>query len=419
MVKIHSINSVHQLFTHDFSKIISCGKDVFYSIKNNTKINWRQVLSKQCVQCYQELRPPDLNAKSSDHVPCLIADDTDIVKRGKCMEMIGKIFSHVRGKYPLGYKTLVLSYWTGKTVLHVDFTTHIEVRKDGMQGMTKKEIKNRYSKIRKAGSHGAVRIQECVDKKTTALIKMLKRSLQTPLSAKYLLADSWFFNSELVQYISTTTLHLITRPKLNNWKYGVNRKEYTIKELIRKYRNHKLRKYSRKLNMYTVTLEVTFKGEQIKLYLYKPKKRGSSWQVLVSTHRSLTAIKAYEIYKNRWAIEVSFKELKQHLQFGKCQSRDFVGQIADQTICLLTYNLLSTYKCKNEHETLGALFSQIKQHCISPTIMQKFWNTINKVINKISTAIQIDAEKLLEIICENPNLLNIFNLNNLELTTET
>ena len=95
--------------------------------------------------------------------------------------------------------------------------------------------------------------------------------------------------------------------------------------------------------MYTVTLNVDFKGNDLKLNLYKPRKRGSKWQVLISIHGSLSAIKAYEIYKNRWAIEVAFKEMKQHMKLGKCQSRDFDAQIAYQTTSFMLYNYLSTF----------------------------------------------------------------------------
>jgi IS4 transposase len=39
--------------------------------------------------------------------------------------------------------------------------------------------------------------------------------------------------------------------------------------------------------------------------------------------------KALKLYNNRWTIEVIFKELKQYLNFGKCQSNDFDVQVAE------------------------------------------------------------------------------------------
>jgi hypothetical protein len=329
------------------------------------------------------------------------------------------MFSHVGIKYCFGFKNLLLTYWNGKTVINLDFSTHIELRKDGAQGMSKKELSNRYSKGRGKTSHGEKRVNESMEKKTSSLLKMLKRVLRKDLTVRYLLADSWFFNSELVKYIKSTSIDLISRPKLNNWKYWVNGKAYTIGRLIIKYKSHKVRKYSRKLKMYTVTLNVSFKNLDLTLYLFKPKKRGSKWQVLTSTHKGLTAIKAYEIYKNRWAIEVTFKELKQHFNFGKCQSRDFDGQIADHTISLLAYNYLSVFKSKNQHESIGMLFRDINESYIRPTIMQMFWKTINRIAKKIEEMLNINSDEILQNALANSDFLKMFNLNYLVMTTET
>lgn len=419
MFKLHNLSSVRQLFTSDFSSVIKCGKDVIYSVKNNSKLNWRGILMNQFLQCENELESIDADVKDAHQVPCFIVDDTDIPKRGKCMEMIGKIFSHVEGSYPLGFKNLIFGYWSDKTILFVDFSTHIEARKNGMQGLSKQEITKRYSKTRPTGSHGSARIQECLDKKTDSLIAMLKRVLKHPVKAQYLLADSWFFNSQLVKYIKTTSLQLLTRPKLNQWLYHIDNKSYTIGQLIKKYRNHKQRKFSRKLKMYTITLTVSFQGEPLKMYLHKPPKRGSKWQVLISTHRSLSAIRAYKIYQNRWAIEVSFKELNQQLNFGKCQSRDFVGQIADHTICLLTYNLLSAYKCKNHYQTIGALFKEVKQEWVRPTVMQKFWDVLNRLVNKLAEFFDTEVDHIRTKVLTDDPILAMFNLQPFLVTTET
>lgn len=55
-------------------------------------------------------------------------------------------------------------------------------------------------------------------------------------------------------------------------------------------------------------------------------------------------------------LEVFFKESKQYLGLGKCQSRDFDAQIAHTSICMIQYNLLSVAKRFTDYETLGELF---------------------------------------------------------------
>jgi len=59
-------------------------------------------------------------------------------------------------------------------------------------------------------------------------------------------------------------------------------------------------------------------------------------------------------------IEVMFRELKQHLQLGKCQSRDFDAQIASVTISMILYIFLSYFRRMNAYESIGGLFELIK-----------------------------------------------------------
>ncbi len=201
--------SVGHLVLTDLNKMMHCGKDVFYSIKNNFKINWRTALWNQAIDCISKLDAIDMEATVAHQIPCLIVDDTDIPKRGKFIEMIGKIFSHTGHKYNLGFKSLNLSYWTGKTSVHLDFSMHVERRKDGNQGMTKKELKQRYSKDRPQDSHGSQRLAESLSKKTTALTQMISRAIRKGVKARYLLVDSWFFNSNLVSFIIETSIRMI------------------------------------------------------------------------------------------------------------------------------------------------------------------------------------------------------------------
>lgn len=394
--KFIACQSIRDLVVSDYSKLILCGKDVLYSVKNNFKINWRSALLHQAMESISKLDKVNIKANIAHEIPCLIIDDTDIPKRGKFIELIGKIFSHTGHNYNLGFKSLNLSYWTGKTTIHLDFSTHVEMRKDGNQGMSKKELNQRYSKCRPLNSHGSQRLSEAISKKTTVLIQMVKRAIAKGVEARYLLVDSWFFNSELVAYIMDTTLDIITRPKRNNWKYMHKNKVYTIGQLLNKYKNHKERKWSRKLNMFYVQVKVEFKGHPMIVYLYKPKKRGSKWQILISTHKVLGAIRAYEIYQNRWSIEVSYKDLKQYFRYGKCQSRDFIGQIADNTICLMSYNYMSMYKCINEYQSIGALFKDVKQNHIRPTLMEMFWEKFLDGIKKIAKLFNLAVDEIVE-----------------------
>ena len=96
-------------------------------------------------------------------------------------------------------------------------------------------------------------------------------------------------------------------------------------------------------------VEVEFKGLKLYVIYFKEGKRANKWQAIITTDKSLSAQRAFHIYQNRWTIETSYKELKQHLLYGKCMSRDFDAQISDATQSLICYNLLSHIKALEGH----------------------------------------------------------------------
>src|SRR5690625_7490957 len=96
--------------------------------------------------------------------------------------------------------------------------------------MKKKELQQRFSKKRKASSHGAQRVREASTKKTSSLISMIRRAVKKGFSVSYVLVDSWFFNSKLVGFVLDNDLHLVSRPKWNQWKYEYKEKTYTLGE---------------------------------------------------------------------------------------------------------------------------------------------------------------------------------------------
>ncbi len=99
------------------------GKDSYYRILANQKINWRVFLA-QFVKQY--LLKDALFTSSANTTRCLIFDDTDISKTGKTIEGISKIYNHVSKTYYLGFKLLVPGYWNGSVFIPVDFSLHRE-----------------------------------------------------------------------------------------------------------------------------------------------------------------------------------------------------------------------------------------------------------------------------------------------------
>src|SRR5690625_2801199 len=373
----------------------------------------------QSLQCMQGIQI-DLHAIDPWKRPCFIADDSDIPKTGRYIELIGRIFSHVTGKFPLGFKSMNLSYWSGSHLLHVDFSYHKEKGKNGNQGMKKKELRQRFSKKRKASSPGAQRVREASAKKTSSLMSMIRRAVKKGFSASYVLVDSWFFNSQLIQFVLDNDLHLVSRPKWNQWKYEYKEKPYTLGELIKKLQRERKYKTSRQLRMRTVEVHVTFKGYPIKIFFYKDIKRGSRWHAIASTDKSLGAVQVFRVYQNRWAIEVAYKEIKQHLgYYGKAQSTDFDGQIADATLSLMAYNELSHQKAMNDYESIGHLFQEVSQDWLKPNLIERFWSYLYELLLEISEAINKDIQELITLVLKSEKFFSKFLNAFANMTTET
>jgi len=78
--------------------------------------------------------------------------------------------------------------------------------------------------------------------------------------------------------------------------------------------------------------------------------KANDWALFVSTDASLSASEILECYAMRWAIEVYFKEAKQHLGFLKEQSTHYATYIASIHLTAIRFCLLML--AKQEHEAL-------------------------------------------------------------------
>jgi hypothetical protein len=172
-------------------------------------------------------------------------------------------------------------------------------------------------------------------------------------------------------------------------KYLYHGFEHTGKEL-----RHHLKgrmKYSKVHKAYYIEVVVFYAGVgEIKLFFSRFSKR-SKWHLLVTTDLILNYNKALKLYNNRWAIEVMFKELKQYLNFGKCQSNDFDAQVADMTISLITYTILSLHKQVVEYIPLEQVFGKWKDQLLESTLAERLWRFFVGLILSFIQIFELDV----------------------------
>ncbi|MGC9151841.1 MAG: IS4 family transposase [Microbacter sp.] len=396
-------------------RFLACGKDIFYRLMNDSKIDWRNLAYSLNMQLMRKVE--NKSEIEGSNPRCLIVDDTDLPKTGRQIELISKIFSHVTHTYHLGFKGLFMGYHDGKSFFSLDFSLHGERGKNQNKpyGLTPAQIKKRYSKKRDASDKGSEREQEYFLSKIDSMIKMIRLAIAKGIRFDYLLTDSWFTCFELVNFIVTRRIgcHFIGMIKMGKTRYNAFEKNLTAKETIDLLRRKKMTKRSKLLGYYYAETMVDFKGIQVKLFFCKASKKGN-WNGILSTNTELTFEQAYKIYSTRWSIEVFFKETKQYLGLGKCQAQDFDAQIAATTLCMLQYNQLSVVKRFHDYETLGELFRASKQDTIQLTISEKIWLIIIEITSELSEILNIETELLMEkLFYENERLTKYLNFKTL------
>ena len=390
---------------------LSCGKDVFYRLMNNGGIDWRSVnyvIAKRLVK-------ETADRSQAPAAPrCLIVDDTDLPKTGRRIELIGRIFSHVAQGSLLGFKGLFMAYHDGKSLFALDFSLHGEKGKNKKRpyGLGASQSKKRFAKKREPGSREHERRQEYFSTKIENMVKMLRTAIGHGIRFDYLLVDSWFTCHELVGFITSRRIgcHLIGMIKMGITKYGYKGEPRSAKQLLGLLKGAKNTKRSRATGLYYAEAVVDFKGARVKIFFSKTTKRGK-WHGLLTTDIDLAFAQAYKIYSTRWAIEVYFKESKQLLGLGKCESRDFDAQIAHTSLCMVRYNILSTAKRFEGYETTGELFRQANADTLELTISERVWLILLELVAKLVEILEVDPEMLMEkLIAENEELMKLINL---------
>ena len=397
------ISTVNSMFGHYINDQVEAGKDVFYRLKNNPGIGWRLLLWLFASK-FRAIVSSKSDVKNlSNHLKCMVFDDTLLAKTGRFIENISRVWDHVLKRSVLGFKLLVMGYWDGTSFIPVDFSLHREFgnNKERPYGLKKKELKRQYKKKREKGSLSQQRAEEADMSKIDMAIKMFKRAIAQGFQIDYVLMDSWFTCDafiDAVLQVKGQTVHLIGMYKIATTKFLYKAQKYTygqLRNLLGKP------KRCRSLGMYYNQAIVDFNGKEIKLFFSKQGQNGK-WKVLASTNTDLSFVKMIEIYQIRWTIEVFFKESKQLLGLGKCQSNDFDAQIADLTINMIQFTILTLRYRFEKYESIGGLFSQIKEEVLEQKLNQRLWGLFLELLKLIEIIFEdIDLDELVEKIFQN------------------
>ncbi len=93
---------------------------------------------------------------------------------------------------------------------------------------------------------------------------------------------------------------------------------------------------------------------------------------------------------------------------GKCRSNDFDAQIANTTITMIQYILLTTRYRIDTYETINGLFFEIKEATLRQWLNQRLWGLFVELLQIITTIfVEIDEEQLMEKIFNDESTYSI------------
>lgn len=400
-----NIKNVGSMFS---DTTVSCQgqKDSYYRALSNQKLDWRNLLL-LFVKRYLVL--DDRFSAPQDAFKCLIFDDSDLEKRGKKIEGISKIHNHVSQRFIFGYKILVAGYWNGSVMVPVDFSLHRENKdnKTKKYGLSKKERKKQKTTNRNKGLPVCKRFAELNKKKSDLVVEMFKRINQRKIHVDYILFDSWFTSLGLIEKLRRVAgnVHVIGMYKYNS-KLAIDGREMSIKQL-RKHRGKMSR--SRAMRLYYFQYTGKIDDVQVKVFLTKRGVNGA-WHTLLSTDTGLSFHKAIEVYNTRWTIEVFFKEAKQLLGLGKSQSTNFDVQVAQTTITMIQYLMVSLKYRMEAYETIGGMFREIKQDYIEHKLNERLLSAISEILSVLELITDhIDFNEIIHKLILNSEFLAFLN----------
>ena len=331
---------------------------------NNEHYNWRKLLY-LVVKRFTFLCPV-----RDGKISVLIIDDTAKEKSGRKGESISWFYDHCHKAFFMGFQVITAVLSNGSTAIPIDFELKIG------KSRVKHASKSDYHK----GTHTEQRERMAKKKKTDIAIQMIKRAIQRRLNFRYLLWDSWYNNSQSLRFVFETLknkhIDLIAMLKRDAQKYLFQGKYLTSKEIYRKISKwtcHKETGILYKSAIVTVLdkkshvnpLQQEPLGEiRMCFYKYPNQKR---FKIIISTDTELNEMEVLALYLRRWAVEVVFKDLKQHFGFNQSKSSKYAPQIADLTIRCVFYIMFCSLRESNPEKSTEQLIFEFYQE------MQENW----------------------------------------------
>ena len=362
------------------------GKDVLYDTMNREDLNWR---------CFQgQLAYKTVRALKASGKKAYVVDDSVLQRFGKKMPGLSSHFDHTLGRHVMGQQVLTLGLSCEEgfvpldSELFISQTKAIGLRDDFDDG---RSIAARRYRTAQQGT------------KPEMVRSMVKRALNQGIVADYLLGDAWFGTKAMIRLSQETALVPVLRMKKNKMKYRLTESVHGQRVSLEQDSQSLYRRYIRKQWQTVRGQKYQAKAVDVELNLAEPKEpeqwvkvrllfvRGKAdetqatvgkhdWALFLTTDTALSPADMLELYAMRWAIEVYFKEAKQHLGFLKEQSNHYAAYIASIHLAAIRFCLLVIAKQTQGMANIAQARQTICGNSTDISFAGKLWQVFRLVL---------------------------------------
>jgi SRSO17 transposase len=362
------------------------GKDVLYDTMNREDLNWRKF--------HEQIAHKTVQTFKTSGKKAYVVDDSVKQRFGKKMPGISSHFDHTSGRHLMGQQVLTLGLSCEEGFVPLDSELFISQTKAI-------ELPEPFEDGRSIAAKRYQTAQK--DTKPEMVSAMVKRALNAGIMADYLLADAWFGTKAMIRLTQETALVPVLRMKKNNMKYRLSEfahDEAVSRELdVQALYQHCVRKAWQPIRgqkyqakMVDVELNLSAKNdpeEWVKIRLLFVRGNAGdtqttagkhNWAVFLTTDTALSPAEILGLYSLRWAIEVYFKEAKQHLGFLKEQSNHYAAYIASIHLTAIRFCLLVIAKQTQGAASFALMRQKLCSNSTDISFASKLWLVFRAVI---------------------------------------
>ena len=362
------------------------GKDVLYDTMNREDLNWRKF--------HEQIAHKTVQTLTAAGKKAYVVDDSIQQRFGKKMPGISSHFDHTTGRHMMGQQVLTLGLSCDEGFVPLDSELFISQTKAIDLHEPFEDGRSIAAKRYRTAQQGT---------KPEMVNAMVKRALNAGIMADYLLADAWFGTKAMIRLTQETALVPVLRMKKNKMKYRLSEfvrgktvtRELDVQALYKRcvrkaWQPIRGLKYQAKIVDVELNLaENKDREEWVKVRLLFVRGNAGDnqapagkhdWAVFLTTDTNLSSAEILELYALRWAIEVYFKEAKQHLGLLKEQGNHYAAYIASIHLTAIRFCLLVIAKQTQGAASIALMRQKLCSNSTDISFARKLWQVFRAVI---------------------------------------